>query len=593
MRIRLLLGAGVGATILAAGAAGDADLTRGPAPFADALVMAQSMCGKSGDEARARRAFFLRIGAAAAAAADVVPGPGALSRASPTPGIAYKVTTASAAAQRYFDIGLAHLWNFNHGEAVTAFQAAQKEDPSCAMCFWAEAFAHGPNINAPMADDAVAPAYDALKKAAALKDKASEKERALIDALGKRYAKAPVKDRAPLDAAFADAMEKVAAQYADDDFILALSAEANMDTQPWDYWEADGRTPKGRAGKTLSLIEATLARNPTHNAAIHLYIHTVEATDNPFRAAKYAEKLDALSPGLGHLIHMPSHIWARIGRYQQSIDENLAAVASDEAYLAAGDASPMYQFGYFVHNIHFVMTSAQMAGDGETALAMAKMLDEKLPIEMAAAAPFSQPIKVAPYYAIAQFADADAALAVEDPGDDFPFVKAAWHYLRGEAFAKKGEPASARAEAEAIAKIAAESDLSALTGALIPALEILKISQMTVIARAAATEGDFGSAVEAMEEAVALQDGLNYTEPPYWYYPARQTLAAMRLRAGDAEQAEQLFVEALAQSPNNGWVMSGLAEAYAAQGDKKGAKFARDAARSAWRGEKAPAIEKL
>lgn len=563
------------------------------APFINPLDIVRSMCGKDPATAMKRRAYFASIGQAQAALYDETEAGAPQLRMQPVPGIAYKVTTSSEKAQSLFDAGVAHMWNFNHGEAINAFKAAQAEDPDCAMCFWAEAFAWGPNINMPMPEEAVAPAYAATQKALALKAKASEKERALIDAVAVRYAKKPKADRSALDAAFADAMEKVAARYPDDDFIQATAAEANMDTQPWDYWQADGRTPKGRAGKTLAILETVLARNPAYQPAIHLYIHTTEATTNPFRAIPYADRLAALSPNLGHLIHMPSHTYARIGRYRQSIDVNLEAVKADEAFLASADASPMYEFGYYVHNVHFVMTSAQMAGDGATALAMAKKLDAKIPVEMAIEVPLAAPIKVAPYYAMVQFADPSEILALENPGDDAPFLKAAWHYARGEAYAKMGDAAKARQEASAIAKLAADEDFKKLEDNLIPVQGILKIQQLTVAARAAAAEGDLSTAIRAMEDAVAEQKALNYTEPPYWYYPAKQTLAAMVLKAGDGERAEQLFVESLSEIPNNGWAFYGLSEAYKAQGDKSAKKYAEGLMKAAWIGKDKPTIDRL
>ncbi len=563
------------------------------APFINPLDIVRSVCGKDPATAIKRRAYFASIGQAQAALYDETEAGAPQLRMQPVPGIAYKVTTSSEKAQSLFDAGVAHMWNFNHGEAINAFKAAQAEDPDCAMCFWAEAFAWGPNINMPMPEEAVAPAYAATQKALALKAKASEKERALIDAVAVRYAKKPKADRSALDAAFADAMEKVAAQKQDDDFIQSTAAEANMDTQPWDYWQADGRTPKGRAGKTLAILETVLARNPAYQPAIHLYIHTTEATTNPFRAIPYADRLAALSPNLGHLIHMPSHTYARIGRYRQSIDVNLEAVKADEAFLASADASPMYEFGYYVHNVHFVMTSAQMAGDGATALAMAKKLDAKIPVEMAIEVPLAAPIKVAPYYAMVQFADPSEILALENPGDDAPFLKAAWHYARGEAYAKMGDAAKARQEASAIAKLAADEDFKKLEDNLIPVQGILKIQQLTVAARAAAAEGDLSTAIRAMEDAVAEQKALNYTEPPYWYYPAKQTLAAMVLKAAAGERAEQLFVESLSEIPNNGWAFYGLSEAYKAQGDKSAKKYAEGLMKAAWIGKDKPTIDRL
>lgn len=563
------------------------------APFIDPLTIARSSCGKDAASILKRRAFFAAIGTAQAAAFDEETTGAPQLRLQPVQGIGYKITTSSEKAQALFDAGLAHMWNFNHGEAINAFQAAQKEDPSCAMCFWAEAFSLGSNINLPMAQEANAPAYAAAQKAQSLAGGATDKEKALIGAIVTRYAKKAPADRAVLDAAFADAMQKVAAQFPDDDFIVSTSAEANMDTQPWDYWEADGRSPKGRAGKTLSLIEAVLARNPAYQPAIHLYIHMTEATTNPFRAVSYAERLPALSPGLGHLIHMPGHTYARIGRYKQSMTLNLDAVAADEAYLASADASPMYEYGYYVHNVHFVMTSAQMAGDAATALAMAKKLDAKIPVEMAIEVPLASPIKVAPYYAMVQFSDPSEILALEDPGDDAPFLKAGWHYARGEAFAKQGDAPKARLEADAISALRMKADFKFLVDNLIPAPDILKIQELTVTARAAAAEGDLASAIEAMEEVVAVQQALNYTEPPYWYYPAKQTLAAYVLKAGDAERAEQLFVESLAEMPNNGWAFYGLAEAYKAQHDKPARKYAEGLLKAAWLGKEKPTLDRL
>ncbi len=350
-RIYLLGAAGV------AGAIGFSTIDLSPrtgAPFIDPLVTARAMCGANPDAGQKRRQIFASIGAARASQGAAASPSNALQI--PVAGIGYTVTTGSPKAQALFNAGLAHLWNFNHGEAINAFKAAQAADPDCAMCHWAEAFAYGPNINLPMADEAAAPAYAAARAAFDRKAKASDKERALIDAIQTRYAKKAPANRIPLDAAFADAMDKVALAFPDDDFIASTAAEANMDTQPWDYWEADGRTPKGRAGRTISLLEAVLARNPAYQPAIHLYIHATEATTNPFRAVPYADRLASLTPGLGHLIHMPSHTYARIGRYRQSMDLNIEAIKADEATLALGPQSPMFEFGYYVHNVHFVMT---------------------------------------------------------------------------------------------------------------------------------------------------------------------------------------------------------------------------------------------
>ncbi len=587
MKLKLLLGAAAGAIVL-----GGVTMTVAPnlqdearAPFMHPLMIVRSLCGKGGDELAKRRAFFVRAARAYAEATDeAAPGADALRPALAE--ISYEISTNDPEAQAWFNQGLAFTYGFNHEEAIKSFRRAQSIDPECAMCFWGEAFAYGPNINAPMGDDAVAPAFAAIEKALARREHASEKEQALINALGYRYEPKPIADRSKLDNAFADAMDDVASQYPDDDFIAALAAEANMDTQAWDYWADGGRIAKGRTARTVSLLEGVLARNPEHTAAIHLYIHITEASRDPFRAADHADRLAELTPGLGHLIHMPSHTYYRIGRFKESLAHNIVAVEADAAYLDSADASVLYEYGYYTHNIHFAMTSAQMAGDAGTALTMAARLNEKLPIEMAAAAPWVQPIKAAPYYAMVQYGDPADIIALADPGDEMPFLHGAWHYARGEAYAKLGDAEKAMGEAEAISKVIAEMDLSDLTNGGVPALDILNIARLTIIARLSAGEGDFDTAIEAMEEAVALQDAIAYTEPPYWYYPAKQTLASILLQAGKAERAEQLFLESLTESPNNAWVLYGLSESYKAQGDKNGAKYANALFKEAWLGDK-------
>ena len=554
------------------------------APFLHPLLIARAACGEEKGELSKRRAFFIRA-ANAYAAQNEQTDTGAMLR-SGLDAISYNVTTSKPEAQVWFNQGLAYTYNFNHGEAINAFKRAQEIDPDCAMCYWGEAFALGPNINAPMGEEAVAPAYAALQKAMSLRSNASEKEKAIINALHYRYSEVQPDDRSKLDNAFADAMDQVATDYPDDDFIAALAAEANMDTQAWDYWADGGRTPKGRTARTVSLIEGVLARNPDHPAAIHLYIHMTEASRDPYRAVAHAKRLAGLAPGLGHLIHMPSHTYYVVGRFKESLEQNIDAVAADEAYLDSADASVMYEYGYFTHNIHFALTSAQMAGDDATALAMAKKLDEKLPVEMASAAPFVQPIKAAPYYAMVQFAAPEEILELEDPGDAMPFLQGAWRYARGEAYAKMGDAAAAMKEAEAISAIVAEADLSPLIGGGVPAMEVLNIARLTVIARASAAQGDLASAIEAMEEAVAIQENIPYMEPPWWYYPSAQSLAGYLLQDGQAERAEQLFIETLSESPNNAWVLYGLAESYKAQGDKNAAKYATALFKDAWIGGK-------
>jgi tetratricopeptide (TPR) repeat protein len=343
--------------------------------------------------------------------------------------ITYKITTANERAQAYFDQGLRLAYAFNHGEAQRAFRMAQKLDPDCAMCFWGEALVLGPNINLPMPEDAVAPAYAAAQKAKALAGKSSPREQALIGALAARYGSDPKAARTTFDAAYAAEMAKVATRFSDDDEIATLYAEAVMDLSPWDYWKPGGREAKPQSVSIVPTLERVLARKPDHAGAIHLYIHAVEASDRPKRAEPYADRLRGAIPGAGHLVHMPSHIYYRVGRYLDALEDNKAAVKVDEKYLADTNA-PMgvYRLGYYPHNVHFVMASAQMAGDGPTVIAAAEKLRDLIPDEVARG---RQPVKAAPYFAHAQFSTPETILALPDPGDAIPYVKAMWLYTRG------------------------------------------------------------------------------------------------------------------------------------------------------------------
>ena len=358
--------------------------------------------------------------------------------------ITYKIMTANDRAQAYFDQGLRLAYAFNHGEAQRAFRMAQKLDPNCAMCFWGEALVLGPNINLPMQEDAVKPAYAAARKAKALAANVSPREQALIGALAARYGNDPKADRAPFDASYAAEMAKVATQFPEDDEIATLYAEAVMDLSPWNYWKPGGREPNPQSVPIVPTLERVLARNPDHPGAIHFYIHAVEASDRPKRAEPYADRLRGAIPGAGHLVHMPSHIYYRVGRYLDALSDNKIAVTVDEKYLTDSNA-PMgaYRLGYYPHNVHFVMASAQMAGDGQTVIAAAEKLRELIPDEAARGIAMVQPVKAAPYFAHAQFSTPETILALPDPGDAIPYVKAMWLYMRGVALAARRDFASA------------------------------------------------------------------------------------------------------------------------------------------------------
>jgi tetratricopeptide (TPR) repeat protein len=500
--------------------------------------------------------------------------------------VSYKITTASPEAQTYFDQGLRLTYAFNHSEAQRAFRKAQKLDPSCAMCFWGEALVLGPNINLPMQDDAVALAYAAAQKAKALAASTTPREQALIAALATRYGEGKP-DRAALDKAYADAMAKVAEQFPDDNEILTFYAESVMDLSPWNYWQKGGTLPNPQSVPIVPTLERVLARDANHPGAIHYYIHAVEASDRPERAEPYADRLRGAIPGAGHLVHMPSHIYYRVGRYLDALADNKTAVGVDETYLAASKA-PMgvYRLGYYPHNVHFVMASAQMSGDGPTVIASADKLGTLIPDEAAKGIALVQPVKAAPYFAHAQFSTPDAILALPDPGDTIAYVKGIWHYARGVAQAARGDIAAAQAEAAAIDKLERTADFALLKASGIPVNDVLKLAQATIAGRIAQAQKDYTAAVKHFEEAAALQDALPYTEPPFWYYPARQSLGAALLQAGRYAEAEEQFKRALKRAPANGWSYFGLAQLYAAKGDAAAAREAETNLDRTWIGDR-------
>ena len=507
--------------------------------------------------------------------------------------LSFKVGTRNAKAQAFFDQGMRLAFAFNHAEAQRAFQAAQKADPKLAMAWWGEALVLGPNINAPMMPEAVAPALAALAKAVQLAPGAPAKDRALIAALQKRYSADPKAERPALDAAFADAMKAVAGKYPDDDNILTLYAESVMDTQPWDYWEAGGTKPKARAAELLGALEKALARNPDHPGANHYYIHAVEASATPDRALPNAQRLAALMPGAGHLVHMPAHIYYRIGMYKESLDINKRAMSVDEQYFNTSPSDPMYRSAYYPHNIHFVLVSAQMGGDGPTAIEAAGKLDASLPDAVIAQFAVLEPLKAAPYLAHALFSAPDAILALKTPPKEQVLTSALAHYSRALAFAAKKDATGAQREIDAIAAIEQRADFKPYTDWALPGKEIVQTARLVARARLADAQGNLPAAAKAYEEAITIEDALPYMEPAYWHYPIRQSLGSVYLRQGKLDEAEKALRDSLARVRSNGWALAGLSEVYKRKGDAKAEALAREAHARAWFGGAAPDITRL
>ncbi len=498
----------------------------------------------------------------------------------------FPLSTTSPEARRWFSQGLLLSYGFNHAGAVASFRKAQQLDPACAMCWWGEAAALGPNINAPMDDRDRGAALRALDRAIVLKMQASPMERALIEALAKRYSRGEKADRAALDGAYADAMLAVAERFPADNDVAVLAAEAVMDTSPWNYWEADRKTPIGRSGEAVRLLEAVQARNPGHVQAAHLYIHMMEASD-PKRAEAAADRLAASSTqSAAHLVHMPAHAWYGLGRYRDSIQANLAAARADEAFINATGDRGLVRYGYYPHNIHFIVTSAQMAGDMKTAIRESQRLRAVMDVDTSATIGWVQAIDAAPFLAMAQFATPEEILAMPAPDSRLPYANAMRRYARAVAYAEKRNWKGYDAEMAALASLKSDPAVQGLVDQAIPVPELIALAEDVARGRRSIAEGKFNEAAAHSRAAAEAEAKISYMEPPFWYYPVHQSLGAALYLAGDAEGASEAFRAALAQSPNNGWVLYGLARSEAAAGHKAESAAALAAFEKAWAGEK-------
>jgi tetratricopeptide (TPR) repeat protein len=430
------------------------------------------------------------------------------------------------------------------------------------------------------------PAAAAAAKAKSLAAKASPREQALIAAVAARYSTDPRFERPMLDEAYAGAMASAAAKFPEDLDILALYAESLMDRSPWNYWEADGAKPKAAVAPLVDTLETVLKKDPNHIGAIHLYIHAVEASADAKRAEAFADKLAKLAPNAGHLVHMPAHIYYRLGRYKDSLAINQTAVKVDEAYIKQFAPQGVYPLGYYSHNLHFVMVSAQMSGEAPIVVGAASKLAANIPDAVAKAVPLVVPMKAGPYFAHAQFSDLPTVLALADPGADLPYLQVAWRYARGVAFAQSGNLEAARTQVAEIDRLASTTDYSAFTAWGIPAKDVGRIASHVVRARIAQGAKDLDGAIRELEAAVAIQDTLPYMEPPYWYYPVRQSLGAVLLLKGDAQRARDAFRESLAKTPNNAWSLYGLKTTFEKQGMTAEAREAEKYLARAWSGDR-------
>jgi len=494
------------------------------------------------------------------------------------------ITTADTLAQRYFDQGLVLAYAFNHGEAARSFREAIRLDPTCAMCTWGLSYVLGPNINATMDSGNAAEAYAAARRATELAANGPNAERALAEAMAARYREDAPADRGGLDSAYADAMERVVGRFPRDVDARALYAEAIMLLMPWDYWGPDGSARPGTE-RLIAELDTALAVDSLHPGANHFLIHAVEK-QRPRLGLAAAERLRTLVPGAGHLVHMPSHIDLRVGRYHDGSLANERAMHADSEYVRQTAAQGLYPLAYVPHNFHFLAATATLEGRGTRALEAARAL---------AAAHDSAAMREpglgtlqhywsTPLYVMVRFGRWDEILREPKPPADLTYPTAVWHYARGIALLRTGLTDAARRDLASLSRIAADTTLASVTiWDINTTLDLLAIAHGVLAGEVAAADGDFDAALSDLRRARAAEDGLSYDEPPPWHLPVRHILGAVLLDAARPAEAEAVYREDLAVFPENGWSLFGLRQALDAQGKRAAAAEVGRRFDAAWR----------
>ncbi len=495
-----------------------------------------------------------------------------------------EVTTSSRLAQRYFDQGLILAYGFNFPEAHRSFMQAAELDPGCAMAWWGAAWVLGPNVNGKMDTEDVPKAWRLLQKAGEAVSGITDRERAYIEALGKRYGPEPLEDRSSRDLAFARAMGEVAGKYPDDLDAQVIYAESLMVTTPWDYWLKGGK-PKKVTSIILATLKDVLHRAPEHPMANHLMIHTVEAA-YPLQGLEEAKRLEDLVPGAGHLVHMPSHIYIRLGRYHDATLANQRAIEADRRYLEQVDTQGSYRLGYVPHNYHFAWFTASLEGRrelaGDLARQMAGLIDGEAMRKRSLTT--LQHYYVTPLYDLVRFGRWDDILAYAGPAEDLVYPRAVWHYARGMAFMRKGRLVDAIREKQRLDTLRKDPDLKWVTvWDVNKSRHILEIASLTLNGEIAAAAGHYETAADILQDAVKREDELNYDEPPAWHFPTRQALGAVLLQADKMSEAEAVYRQDLLLFPENGWSLYGLMEALRRQGRTGEADEVQRRFREAWR----------
>jgi tetratricopeptide (TPR) repeat protein len=487
-----------------------------------------------------------------------------------------KVTTNNPEAQKYFTQGLNFLFAFNHDEAILLFEQAAKLDPTCAMAYWGIAFANGPHINkVDVPPERAKAAWAAYLKAKEHASAGTEVERGLIEAVGQRYAETPPKERRPLDEAFAQAMRKLWKQYPQDADVGAFTAEAVMNLSPWNLWTGEGK-PQPETPEILDILETVMKQSPKHPLALHLYIHATEASPEPGRADAAADRLRHLCPGLGHLVHMPSHIDIRRGRWQEAIEANQRAIAADSAYALQRPKQGFYRL-YMAHNYHMLAFAAVMQGESKRAIDTMRMVLAAIPKEwletkenaLIADGFFAVPIEI-----LVRFGKWDEVLKEPEAPANLPIARALRHMARGVAYNAQGKSVEAREEQKLFREAVKKIGEDAIVGNN-KAADVIAVAEAMLEGELLVREGKMQEGLAKLRVAAVHEDKLKYDEPPDWLQPVRHALGATLLRAGQAAEAEKAYREDLARWPDNGWSLFGLAQALEKQGKEKEAAEVR------------------
>jgi tetratricopeptide (TPR) repeat protein len=491
----------------------------------------------------------------------------------------FPVTTHNRDAQLYINQGLNLAYAFNHAEARRAFKEAARLDPNLAIAHWGQALVLGPNINAMMESNEEPNALEDVRKAMSLKANASPREQALIEALSKRYTGNPA-DRQANDKAYAEAMRDVHQRFPDDHDIAMLYVESMMDLRPWGYWTRDGRPHEGTA-EIVAITENVMKRDPKHPGALHMYIHLMEA-HHPERAETAADALLPLMPAAGHMVHMPGHIYQRVGRYADAIRSNELAIEADEDYITQCRAQGLYPMGYYPHNIHFLWFAATFDGQGAKAIDAARKVAAKIDDEALKNVPITAGFRVVPYLALTRFGKWDEMLKEPEPPSWSAYVRGMWHYNRGLAFIAKNQLPAAEQELTKLRTVLKDKSLEGPLFSPNLARSILEIGPEVLAGELAAARKQYDVAIAHLEKAVRLEDALVYTEPSEWHYPPRHALGAILIEAGRPAEAETVYWEDLRRNRQNGWALFGLLQALRKQNKQDDAQLVEARFKKAW-----------